>query len=52
MLGILCILLIYEVTKNGLVTIHRNENKTTLTMITCTKDNDNTQSVYISELVG
>ena len=43
---------IYEVKKNGIVTIRRNENKTTLTMITCTKNNDHTQTVYISEQVG
>ena len=43
---------IYEVEKNGLLSIQRNCDKTTLTMITCTKDNDFTQTVYISELVG
>ena len=43
---------IYEVPKNGIVRIKRNLGQTTLTMITCTKDNDYTQSVYISELVG
>lgn len=43
---------IYEVPKNGIVTVRRNKGKTTLTMITCTKDNDHTQTVYISELVG
>ena len=43
---------IYEVKKNCIVTIRRNENKTTLTMITCTKNNDHTQTVYISEQVG
>ena len=43
---------IYEVKKNGIVTIRRNKSKTVLTMITCTKNNDYTQTVYISELVG
>jgi len=43
---------IYEVPKNGLVRIQRNYDRTTLTMITCTKDNDYAQTVYISELVG
>ena len=43
---------IYEVEKNGAVVIKRNYDKTSLTMITCTKDNDTTQTVYISELVG
>lgn len=43
---------IYEVPKNGIVRIKRNYNRTSLTMITCTKDNDYKQTVYISELVG
>lgn len=43
---------IYEVPKNGIVTIKRNKSRTTLTMITCTKNNDHTQTIYISELVG
>ena len=43
---------IYEVPKNGLVSISRNKDRTTLTMITCTKDNDYTQTVYIAELIG
>ena len=43
---------IYEVEKNGIVSIQRNKFKTTLTMVTCTKNNDYTQTVYISELVG
>lgn len=42
---------IYEVEKNGVVRITRNYERTCLTMITCTKDNDNTQTVYIAELV-
>lgn len=43
---------IYENAKNGAVTIRRNVEKTTLTMITCTKNNDSTQTIYIAELVG
>lgn len=43
---------IYDVEKNGAVRIIRDYNKTTLTMITCTKDNDSLQTVYIAELVG
>ena len=43
---------IYEVEKNGVVKLIRNHDKTTLTLITCTKDNDYTQTVYIAERVG
>lgn len=43
---------IYEVPKTGIVRIVRNQERTSLTMITCTKDNDAAQTVYISELVG
>lgn len=43
---------IYNVEKNGLVGIERDFNKTTLTLITCTKDSDTMQTVYIAELVG
>lgn len=43
---------IYEVEKNGAVRLVRNKDRTTLTLITCTKDNDYTQTVYIAELVG
>jgi LPXTG-site transpeptidase (sortase) family protein len=43
---------IYEVPKIGVVSMDRNKERTTLTMITCTKDNDYTQTIYIAELVG
>lgn len=43
---------IYNVEKNGKVSIYRNYDKTTLTLITCTKDDSTKQSVYILELVG
>lgn len=42
---------IYNVEKNGKVTIYRNYDKTTLTLITCTKNNDSSQTLYIAELV-
>lgn len=42
---------IYEEAKTGIISVVRNTSKTTLTMITCTKDNDYTQTVYICELV-
>lgn len=42
---------IYDVEKNGKVKIVRSYNKTTLTLITCTRNNDNAQTVYILELV-
>jgi len=43
---------IYEFPKVGVVRIQRNYDRTTLTMVTCTKNNDSTQTVYISELEG
>lgn len=41
---------IYEVEKNGTVAIYRNYNTKVLTLITCTKNNDYTQTVYILEI--
>lgn len=41
---------IYTDTKDGTVTIYRNENKNTMTLITCTKDDDTKQTIYILEL--
>ena len=41
---------IYNVLKNGEVTIRRNKNKTILTLITCTHNSDTEQTVYILEL--
>ena len=43
---------IYTVPKNGQVAIYRNMDKTTLTLITCTKNDETTQTVYIAELIG
>lgn len=42
---------IYNIPKNGTATITRNMDKTTLTLITCTKNSDTEQTVYILELV-
>ena len=41
---------IYEQPKVGSVNVYRNRKKTTLTLITCTKDSDTTQTLYIAEL--
>lgn len=41
---------IYNEEKTGRVRILRNKNKTTLTLVTCTKDDDYHQTVYIAEL--
>lgn len=43
---------IYTDKKDGTVTIYRDETKSTLTLITCTKDDETTQTIYIFELVG
>lgn len=42
---------IYNVPKTGAVTIHRNLDKTTLTLITCTKNSDTEQTIYIAEMI-
>ena len=42
---------IYTQKKQGYLTIYRNPNKTTLSLITCTKDSDTLQTVYIAELI-
>jgi LPXTG-site transpeptidase (sortase) family protein len=41
---------IYYVPKTGVVKITRNSNRTTLTLITCTKNDESKQTVYILEL--
>lgn len=41
---------IYTDVKDGDIGIRRNKNKTTLTLITCTKNDKSTQTVYICEL--
>lgn len=43
---------IYTDKKDGTVTIYRDETKKCLTLITCTKDDDTTQTIYIFELVS
>ena len=42
---------IYNVPKTGLARIIRDHSKTTLTMITCTKNDDYSQTIYIAERV-
>ena len=37
----------YEVEKTGEVVIHRDNTKSTLTLITCSKDDDTKQVVYM-----
>ncbi len=41
---------IYKQVKDGSVNIYRNNEKTTLTLITCTKDDKKSQTIYILEL--
>lgn len=43
---------IYNVEKTGQVAIYRNTNATCLTLITCTKNSDHEQTVYILELTN
>ncbi len=43
---------IYNQVKKGSLNIYRDLEKTTLTLITCTKDNKASQTVYISELIN
>lgn len=43
---------IYNEEKTGSVRIFRNKEKTTLTLITCTKDDDYHQTIYIAELTN
>lgn len=43
---------IYNEKKTGSVRIFRNKEKTTLTLITCTKDDNYHQTIYIAELIG
>lgn len=42
---------IYEVEKDGTVAIHRDYNKNALTLITCTRNSDTKQTVYMLEQV-
>ena len=43
---------IYEYPKEGTVTIRRNSNRNTLTLITCTENSDELQTIYILELIS
>lgn len=43
---------IYEVEKDGTVGIYRDYTKNVLTLITCTRNSDTKQTVYILELYG
>ena len=43
---------IYKQQKTGTIAIYRNYDKTTLTLVTCTNNDDSTQTIYISELTS
>ena len=43
---------IYKEKKTGTIAIKRDYNKTSLTLVTCTNNDDTTQTVYIAELVS
>lgn len=43
---------IYTDQKDGTVTIYRDETKNTLTLITCTKDDETKQTIYILSLTN
>ena len=43
---------IYTVSKTGQIEVKRDKNKTSITLITCTKNNNETQTVYIGELIN
>ena len=42
---------IYRQKKTGKIKIYRNRSKTTLTLVTCTNNNKNTQTIYIAEQI-
>jgi len=43
---------IYKQPKTGTINVYRPYGKTTLMLITCTKDDESSQTVYVAELVG
>ena len=43
---------IYKQQKSGKIAIYRDYNKTTLTLVTCSKDDNQHQTIYILELVN
>lgn len=42
---------IYTVKKSGSIEIKSNKNKSNITLITCTRDDNDTQTVYLGELI-
>ena len=42
---------IYKEEKDGTIAIYRNKEKSTLTLITCTKNDNTKQTVYILERI-
>ena len=42
---------IYKEEKDGTIAIYRNKEKSTLTLITCTKNDNAKQTVYILERI-
>ena len=43
---------IYDVLKTGTVSIYRDKNKSTLTLITCNLKDNTKQTIYIAELIS
>lgn len=43
---------IYDVQKSGMMVLNYNPEAMTLTLVTCTKDNDSLQTVYVAEFAG
>lgn len=43
---------IYRVKKSGEIEIKSNKNKSNITLITCTKNDNTTQTVYLGELIS
>lgn len=43
---------IYTVNKSGTVEVRSNKNKSNITLITCTKNDNTTQTVYLGELIS
>lgn len=41
---------IYKASKTGTISIYRNSQRTTLTLVTCTNNDKTTQTIYIGEL--
>ena len=43
---------IYNVNKTGMMVLNYNPGVMTLTLVTCTKDNDSLQTIYVAEYIG